>query len=232
MLEYLLRKEVFRIGYEFKCENCNLANWLSLETIDDWWNCNYCGYKNQTCINLISNSNWKLRKSGLFSKDNNQEGAIPVILTLLQLNRVLNLSDFIFSSSLNLTFDSSCSEIDFFAMTRNFQNSIEVVIGECKDERGLIDDNDVENLLKVRKKFISKEIQCYLSISKTAEKFGEEEIKLFKNLASENIPLILFTNKELEPYEPYEEYEKNELPYYYANTLEQIAENSKAIYLK
>ena len=45
---------------------------------------------------------WKFRKGGLFAKDNNQEGAIPVIISLLTFNRIFHRHNLIYSTSLNL----------------------------------------------------------------------------------------------------------------------------------
>ena len=49
---------------------------------------------------------------------------------------------------------------------------------------------------------------------KTAESFSSEEIELFKTAKKAGYSVILFTNKEIEPYHPYyESGDKEELPH-------------------
>src|SRR3989338_5678795 len=88
VFDYLLKKDFFRAGLELTCEQCRLKNWLTLKSIDDFWMCEYCGGQNQTSTHLKTRGDWKFRKSGLFAKDNHQEGAIPVLLTLLAIKRI------------------------------------------------------------------------------------------------------------------------------------------------
>ncbi len=206
VFKFLLKNDIFRAGLELKCNYCNLKNWISLKRIDDWWECDYCGYKNQTSIQLLNKDTWKFRKTGLFSKDNNQEGAIPVIITLLQLLRTLDFSKFIYSSSLNLYSDifvNKQSEIDLCVLHYGRRNKIEIGIAECKDESGKIEKTDIENIKTIRKKFMLKDIECYPIFSKTSDNFDDDEIILFQELKEDDIPFILFSNKELEPYDPY-----------------------------
>jgi hypothetical protein len=54
-------------------------------------------------------------------------------------------------------------------------------------------------------------LECYLIFSKTAEAFRPEEIERFQDLAGKQVPCILFTNKELEPYRPYDRYSRGEI---------------------
>ncbi|MFC1560921.1 hypothetical protein ACFL4V_00430 [Candidatus Latescibacterota bacterium] len=231
---FIIKNDIFRAGLELRCRYCNILNWLNLKEIDDIWTCKYCGFDNKTSLFLKDRGDWRFRKSGLFSKDNNQEGAIPVILTLMQLMRQLDNDNFIYSTSLNLAsqiFNNVNCEIDFVALHYGRRENIEIGIGECKNKGGKIEKNDIENLKKIREKFLEKDIECYLIFSKTAEKFQPDEINLLKKLDSEFIPCIIFTNKELEPYEPYEEYTKTQLLHEYVHSLEGFAANSKHIYL-
>ncbi len=231
IFEMLLKKDIFRAGLEITCDHCKLKNWLSLRTVDDFWPCEYCGHENQTSLQLKEHGKWKYRKSGLFSKDNHQEGAIPVILTLLQLNTRFRLASTIYTTSLDLIADSLLSETDFCILSFG-SSGIEVCIGECKSEGGAINEDDVNKLMRVREKLKLKGIDCYLIFSKTADAFRSEEIELFRDLADKQVPCILFTNKELEPYEPYERYLPQELPDKYAMTFKQMAINSAHVYLK
>lgn len=229
VFDFLLKYDFFRAGLEFKCGSCGLRSWLALKEIDDIWNCVYCGYQNRTSLDLRNRGDWKFRKSGLFANDNNQEGAIPVILTLLVLLRVFN-DGFVFMPSLNLSFDSFHIESDFLVMQYRRGERLEIALGECKSEGGVIDRNDIDNMKKVRMKIVEKGFVCYLIFSKTAEEFTQPEIELFKELDAESIPIVLFTNSEIEPYEPYWSKDADALPHKSALSFKDLNDNSIAKY--
>jgi hypothetical protein len=71
----------------------------------------------------------------------------------------------------------------------------------------------------------------YIAFGKTADHFEPEEIDVFQQLRAEGIAIILFTNKELEPYDPYWEKDDEELPHKHAVGLRELVENSIARYL-
>lgn len=234
VFDFLLKNEFFRAGLQFICENCNLKSWLSLREIDDIWICEYCGFQNQSSLHLKSRGDWMFRKSGLFAKDNNQEGAIPVITTLIQFLRIFHGINFIYTTSINIEMDSKRCEIDFcilqYALS-NIEEKFEIGIGECKSEGGKIVQDDIENLLLIREKLRSiHNLKCYLIFSKTSDGFSSDEINLFNNLLSERVPLILLTNSELEPYEPY--WDKENIPVKYVHTMEDMVRNSHYLYLR
>jgi hypothetical protein len=118
VFDYLLRRDFFRAGIELQCEHCRLRSWLSLKEIDDILVCTFCGNENKTSLHLRNRGEWMFRKSGLLAKDDGQQGAIPVILTLLKLSENLSngFGDFIYTPALNLHFDSRDCETDFCAM--------------------------------------------------------------------------------------------------------------------
>jgi hypothetical protein len=233
VFDFLLKKDFLRAGLELICDHCKLPNWLSLQELDDVWTCNYCGDDNKTSLQLKDRGDWKFRKSGLFGKDNNQEGAVPVILTLLVFLRIFDLSKFIYSPSLKLVSENKSCEIDFCILQYERGDKIQLGIGECKSEGGVIDQKDIENLKFVRDKINSLNNDCYLIFSKTAEKFEQSEIDLFKKVKEENIPIILLTNKEMEPYHPYREIQETEnLPEKYALDMRGMSRNSIYLYLR
>lgn len=222
----------------FKCTRCGLESKISWNKFSSNWDCKFCGFEHylpQFLGETFKKNElefWGFKKSNLFSKDNNQEGAIPVILTLLQIKRRFHFHNFIFSTSLILKQTGFQCETDLVVLNCRDSENIEVGIGECKSDSGKIDIKDITNLKKIRKQFEKKGINCYLIFSKTANKFSQDEIDLFKELVKENINPILFTNKEFEPYEPYEEYTELDLPRPHAFSLEDMSKNSKYIYLK
>ncbi len=236
VFDYLLKKEYFRAGLELTCEHCRLTNWLSLKDIDDKWLCEYCGGENQTSRHLKHKGDWKFRKSGLFAKGNHQEGAIPVLLTLLTLKRIADHSNFTYTTALELSGEGVNCETDLFVMQEKNFSGLEIGIGECKSEGGKISKDDCDKLKAVAKKLagLKKDVSVYIIFAKTADNFSQEEIKLFKELQKE-VPLILFTNKELELYHPYwledGEIEKD-VPEKYPHSFADLSRNSFARYLK
>ena len=231
----LLKKNVLIPGFELICEKCNQKNWNSVNELKEIWRCNYCNSTNRIILQLKTKAHLQLRyrKSGLFSKDNNQEGAIPVILTLIQLNSVLHsLQSFIFTTSLNLTNNLFKREIDFCLLNTNkYDGEIEIGIAESKSEGGNIDIEDIEFMKLVRDKFQENNIECYLIFSKTSDQFTFDEIKLFEEeLYKRDVPFILFTNKELEPYRPYDKYPKNKKINKFVFSLKDMAQNTSSIF--
>lgn len=230
VFDFLLKKDFLRAGLELICGHCKLSNWLSLQELDDVWTCNYCGDVNKTSLQLKDRGDWKFRKSGLFAKDNNQEGAIPVILTLLVFLRIFDFPEFIYSPSLKLENGDMSCEIDFCILQYKRGDKIQLGIGECKNEGGIIDQKDVGNLKIVRDKIKKLNIDCYLVFSKVSWKFEQLEIDLFKKLKEENTPIILLTNKELEPYRPYWEIkEVDNLPEKYPLDMAGMSKNSERL---
>lgn len=237
VFEYLLKNDLFRAGLELQCENCKLWDWLALKKLDDYWACEFCGESNRTSTQLKNRGDWKFRKSGLFAKDNNQEGAIPVILTLLTLVRVLDHSDFKYSPALKLDGTGVNCETDFVILlnNNNRRSEVQIGIGECKSQGGSITRDDINKFEAVYNKIKDEgKMECYLIFSKTDDSFTTEEISLFDELNKKNIPLVLFTNKELELYHPYWQEDGGidpDIPVRYPNSLEDLWRNSIARYL-
>jgi len=225
VFDILLQLDVFRAGLDLQCNYCNLSNWLSLKNIDDMWQCQYCGQQNKTSMHLRSRGDWKFRKSGLFSKDNNQEGAIPTILTLGQLFHIFNGFDLHFCTSLELHFGSSNVEIDFAIINLIGGATFELGFGECKSDGGEIDEKDISNFQRVRDQFLKRKINSYLIFSKTADSFTLKEKELFLNLITSEVPFILFNRKMLEPLPMWMDPKLNS-PHQYPGSLQELAENS------
>lgn len=230
--DFLLRNEFFRAGLELKCDNCGLTSWLSLRQIDDGWICEYCGHKNMTSLHIRDRGDWRFRKSGLLAKDNNQEGAIPVLLSLLVLNRVLHHDDVLRMTSANVIEGVPPCEIDFMFVEHR-RRKIEWALGEAKSDGGEIDAKDVENMKAVADKLKTIGAHTYLIFAKTADSFTQKELDLFAATKKQGYRIILLTNKEIEPYHPY--YEGNDaeqLPHRYAHSFDEMVRNSDFLYFK
>lgn len=235
VFQYLLKNEYFRAGLDLICDDCKLHSWLSLREVNDKWECEYCGTSNLTSIQLKNRGDWKFRKSGLFAKNNNQEGSIPVILTLMTINRVLSHDDFIYTTALELKGDGFSCETDFCILEQNRYNSFSICIGEAKSDGGEITKEDCGNLKKVADIITQKYSgsRVFIAMTKTSDRFSEAEIKNFKALHND-YELILFTRKELETYHPYWKEDggiDNDIPQKYPNSLADLAHNSHSRYL-
>ena len=227
---------------EFICDNCGYKSCIRSIQFGRLWKCGFCGAEHYLPLYIRKNLRndlryWIIRKSGLFAKENNQEGSIPVILTLMQLNRLIEHGfDAKWITSLRLKDEKNSCEIDFAMLNLGQQfdeQELQIAIGECK-ENIEINDEDINNLLYIKEKLENSGLDCYLVFSKAADSFLPTEIERFRKLVTKRriIP-ILFTNTELEPYEPYFFHPKEKtLPHKYAHNFTEIAENSRHIYLE
>lgn len=234
----LLKRRFMQAGLELNCGHCNLANWLSLRGLDENWSCQYCGHLNNTSPYLwggkLRDRDWKYRKSGLFAKDNNQEGAIPVILCISALERILGSANFIYSFSVEHGSGNSGWEIDFCVLHYGQGRRFEIGIGEAKSTGGKIDEEDLEKLKSIREKLQKRfGVPCFLILGKTADEFRSDEIDNFRALKEKGVPFVLLSNHELERYNPYwrSEEEEAKIPNKYAHSLQEMAANSVSLYL-
>ena len=230
--DFLLKHDFYRAGLEFKCDNCGLPNWLSLRQVDDRWICEYCGHGGITSLHVRDRGDWKFRKSGLLAKDNNQEGAIPVLLSLLTLGRIFNDQRLLRLTSVNVLTGVPPCEIDFTALYHH-HGEISCGIGEAKAAGGKIDGNDVKNLKTVADALKKADIAPYLVFSKTANAFLPPEIAQFRTARDEGYDVILLTNAEMEPYHPfYEGADKDRLPRPYAVSFDDMVANTAFRYFR
>lgn len=75
-------------------------------------------------------------------------------------------------------------------------------------------------------------LDCSLIFAKTSDAFYDDEITLFRKLREEDVPVVLLTNREIEPYDPYLEKESDKLPIRHPFTLAELARNSEFSYLR
>jgi len=238
VFSFMLTMKMFRAGIELICTRCKLKSWLPISGLNNEVTCEYCGGEVELITQLKDRGDWKFRKSGLIGSDNNQEGAIPVSLTLLQFLRMSHMHEFVYSPALKL--DSKVHGIDcetdlaILGKVNNIvgRNHTAIAIGEVKSNADEISDQDIANLSKVKEVLDKSGVKTYLVFAKTAQ-FTADEIKRFKDLVASGIIPILLTNTELEPYEPYDHYRKQNItiPQPYGSSFEDMAQNSLSIYL-
>lgn len=210
VLSYLLNRGVFRAGLKFDCPNCQLEFWVSLDDAKSRLECEYCGHVFNASAQLRDKA-WAFRRSGLFGRDDHQEGAIPVLLTLQQLVRTGRPGSAIFTTAMDLNLQHAAitaCETDFVVVHSVVRDQkIDIVIGECKTRKAITAD-DVTKLKAIADAFPSDHYNVFVVFARLTP-FTPEEVELIKQV---NGPYqqraIILTARELEPYFVYELTEK------------------------
>jgi len=151
VLANLAARGVFQVGLKLECPICHLDFWVSLDDVRTRTTCEYCGQD----INVTPqrrDRDWRYRRSGLFGRDDHQEGGIPVALTLLQMQTALHSYEMLYATAMEIepadTAVKKC-ETDFVILTHErFNGELQIAIGECKN-RGEITADDVSKLRMV-----------------------------------------------------------------------------------
>lgn len=221
--QYLLKKGVFRAGLKLVCSACRLDFWIPLDDVKSISPCTYCGQQ-FNIVPQLRDRNWAYRRSGLFGRDDNQGGGVPVALTLQQLDTVFHGRLLAYVPGIELWPDSTqiehC-ETDFVVvLVPSFPHSgasVELLIAECKDAGGEITDNDIRKLTKVAEAFRKSVCHVFILFSKCGQ-FTPAEIerckgarrKLFEHQAQIHYEnnVIMLSERELEPYRIYERAEE------------------------
>jgi hypothetical protein len=209
VLKYLVRRGVFRVGLEFKCPNCELPSWIHLDDVRTRSTCSYCDHTYDVTPQL-KDRDWRYRRSGIFGRDDNQLGGVPVALTLQQLDTSLHDNLIMYSSAMNFRSagaDIEPCESDFVAVVSGAlgisESPVQILIGEAKTGKA-IDEQDVRKLGKLADAIPKLLAQCFILFSKT-ETFSAEEVALARSLNSQyERRVILWSRDELEPYFLYE----------------------------
>jgi hypothetical protein len=241
VFSHLVEKGLFRIGAELTCSNCRMASWIALDALKQRVSCELCGH-NYDAIQQLVNGDWRYRRSGVLGAEKNAQGAVPVALTLQQLDTNIGgtLHGRIYFSSLDLkplqNAELPSCEVDFLWMiARQYPRKTAVILGECKDQ-GPIKLNefekDIENLRRVADAFPRKRFKTFVLLTKLSP-FTPEEIELAKTLNDKyRYRAILLTARELEPYHIYErtksEFDINS----YGGTPEDLAQVTAHIYFR
>ena len=231
----LVKKNIFRVGLCFVCPGCELEAWVHLDDVRTNISCEYCG-KAFNVTAQLKDRDWAYRRSGLFGRNDNQGGGIPVSLALMQLQSVLreNVIAFTTGTDLNpVNADIKKCESDFVLIAKAPQSkNLQVVIGECKSDGGEITADDLTKLSAVADALGSVDCEAFMLFAKTSN-FTPEEIERCKGARNPNgNRIILLAKRELEPYDPYElareQFEINQ----YAHSLGHMCQNTHAIYFE
>jgi hypothetical protein len=210
VFQFLLESEVFRAGLELHCPNCELDFWKHIDECKTMLPCDYCGKIFNLTPQLKDRGDWRFRRSGLFGKEDNQEGGIPVILTLQQLDTSLGWHPITYCTAVKLipsTAKINECETDFIVISSNRDGNVEIAISECKTNKD-ISEEDVTNLSKVATCLAEHKFHPFVIFSKTGT-FSAEEINRCKQAGTwSNGGIILLSGRELEPYHIYERTKK------------------------
>lgn len=241
---YLLKKGVFRAGLKLACPTCQLDFWVPLDDAKSTTQCVYCGFEFNV-LPQLRDRNWAYRRSGLFGREDNQRGGIPVAVTLQQLETMFHGRLLAYAPGLDLKPDSApienC-ETDLVVLVPSFPHTgkpLELAIAECKDAGGEISEEDVRKLTKVAQALEKSPCQVFILFSKCG-RFTNEEIerckgarrRLFEHGGKTHYAhnVIMLSARELEPYYIYEQTEKEFDIKRYAHSLEELAINTVNIY--
>jgi ribosomal protein S27E len=230
---YLVKQGVFRVGLNLKCMNCELDFWVALDDVATEVSCELCG-RVFNITGQLRDRDWAYRRSGLFGREDHQEGSIPVALTLQQIDTTLS-DDMIYSTAMNtspVTADIGACETDFVVIGGcDYEGRVSLGIGECKSSDE-ITAQDVTNLTRVADAFPSKRISTYIVFSKTAP-FTPEEIERCRAAQDPHrLRVILLSDRELEPYFVYERTEKEFEIRSSAISFEDLARATQHIYFE
>jgi len=239
VLAYLVEKGVFRIGRALRCPHCRLEYWTSTDALSRQVRCELCGQTYDPARQLVA-ADWDYRRSGLFGLEKNAQGAVPVALTLQQLDANLSdLDDDAYSVSLDMrekTGTGSPCEIDFAWLISRSSGTTAILLGECKDRGPIALDefeHDVDTLRRVADALSRQRLKAFPVLSKLSP-FTPNEIAVAARLNDGGEPrAILLTDRELEPYHAYERTKKEfGLQHAHAGTPEGMAAVTHQIYFQ
>lgn len=241
VFSYLVEKRLFRIGAELTCPTCRMPSWTALDALRQRLTCELCGHEYDATRQLVEGK-WHYRRSGVLGAEKSAQGAVPVVLTLQQLETALDMgfNRGIYSSSIDLRPKDGAKvpkcEIDFvWLIPRPYPRKTVVILGECKDQ-GPIKPNDferdIENLRLVADALPRKRFKTFLLLAKLSA-FTPEEIEYARTLNNKyQARAILLTARELEPYDIYERTKQEFHIKGYGNTPEDLAQMTAEMYFK
>jgi hypothetical protein len=171
--------------------------------------CIYCGHHFDVTAQL-KDRDWRYRRSGLFGRDDDQLGGMPVALALQQLDASLHENLLMYSTALNFkskTAKIETCEADFVAVVAGHPNideaAVQSLIGEAKTSSE-IDAQDVRKLGMLADAIPSELGQAFIMFAKTG-RFMPGEVTLARSLNSPGKErVILWSREELEPRYVYE----------------------------
>jgi hypothetical protein len=228
VFQYLTGKGVFRVGLEFTCPTCELPSWIQLDDIATLSTCLYCGNRFDV-TGQLKDRDWRYRRSGIFGRDDNQLGGIPVALALQQLEIALHDSLLMYTTALNFQSPAGAiepCEADFVGVVAGAEGineaPVQILFGEAKTH-GAFDAVDVRKMGRLADAVPCDLADAFIMFAKT-DAFTEDEIRLAQTINDQcRNRVILWSREELEPYDVYERSEARLGQRQYATTLTDMA---------
>ncbi|MGH8497471.1 MAG: hypothetical protein ACRERV_01460 [Methylococcales bacterium] len=235
VFSHLVEKGLFRIGAKLTCPICRMASWIALDTLKQRVICDLCGNDYDATRQLV-NGECHYRRSGVLGAEKNAQGAVPVVLTLQQLDTNFHRAfcDPLYSPSLDLDPKDGINlpkcETDFvWVIARPYPRRTVIILGECKD-KGPIDATGIDILRSVADSFPRNRFETFVLLVKLSP-FIPEEINHAKVLNDKyRTRAILLTARELEPYHIYERTKAEFDIERYGGTPEDLARATVKIY--
>ena len=140
----------------------------------------YCGRQFNVTSQLRDGA-WAYRRSGLFGREGiHQQGAIPVALTLQQIDSILHW-EMVFVTSMAVEpagANIMPCETDLVIVSEkgSYDDLVGIAIGECKG-RGEITEEDIRKLKQVADAFPKDRVRAYIVFSKTVP-FTVEKLRV------------------------------------------------------
>jgi hypothetical protein len=233
---YLVDKRVFRAGLEFKCPKCELDFWVLLDDAAAMMDCEYCGARFNATTQLRDKGGWRYRRSGLFGREDNQEGAIPVTLVLQRLDTSISdvMHPTIFTTALEIQPISAAvppCEIDFAFLAHDPSGKPELIFGEAKNRKE-INAADVSNMKAIAAAFPKWRMDVYPTFAKLADFTRDELQRCLENPDDYPKRHILFSPPDLEPYDLHERFAGLESRLKYSSQIDDLAEATQILYRK
>jgi hypothetical protein len=234
VFEYLARKNVFRVGLKFTCPNCELEFWTSLDDLATETTCEYCGQRFNVTPHL-KDCAWAYRRSGLFGREDHQQGAIPVALTLQQLDTVLGWGA-VFVTSMKIEsaapgFEACETDLVVVSEKGYFDERLGIAIGECKAHYEITEE-DVWKLSRVADAFPRDRVAAFIIFSKTSPFSVDEIARCRAAQPAGQRRVIMLSDRELEPYFVYERAAQEFVIDSTAISLEDLANTTHALYFE
>lgn len=246
VFNYLVDKGLFRIGADLTCPHCQMNSWIPLDALKQRVECDMCGRQFEATRQLLAGE-YHFRRSGVMGAEKNALGAVPVALTLQQLDASFHsgLRAELYSTSLDLTPRAGSTvtvcEVDFvWLTTERYPQKIQVILGECKD-RGrspdgpgagdTITQGDIDRLKQVADALPEDRFEVYILLAKLRP-FTQGEIAAARTVNDQyRKRVILLTADELEPWRIYERLKREDLKAHaHAGSAGHLAQMTAALY--
>ena len=237
VFSFMVERRLYRVGLELNCPSCRMNSWASLETLEHNMTCDLCGHVYNASRKIADNDAFQFRRSGILGAEKNAHGAIPVCLTIQQLDTAFRsgMGTGFFCTSLNLDpingAQGPCCESDLIWICPDLNsNKVVVIIGECKDA-GAINQRDVSNMIAVADAFPPKKFQVYILLSQLTS-FTDSQKELAKSINSNGrVRAIMLSQHELEPYHIYDRATSLRDFQKYVSSAQELANVTKILYL-